>query len=83
MGQLVILAYSGGLNTSAIVPWLREARDAQVWCYAADDVYNQADATGFINLFGLPLRIASQVDADTSDQHVDRELLRPHLVSVR
>ena len=51
--------------------------------FEADDVYNQADATGFINLFGLPFRIASQVDADTSDQHVDRELLRPHLVSVR
>ncbi len=51
--------------------------------FEADDVYNQADATGFINLFGLPLRIASQVDADTSDQHVDREVLKPHLVSVR
>ena len=22
-----------------------------------DDVYNQADATGFINLFGLPLQV--------------------------
>ena len=22
-----------------------------------DDVYNQADATGFINLFGLPLKV--------------------------
>ena len=24
MGPLVVLAYSGGLDTSAIVPWLRE-----------------------------------------------------------
>jgi len=25
-GPLVVLAYSGGLDTSAIVPWLREQR---------------------------------------------------------
>jgi len=26
--------------------------------FGQDDVYNQADATGFINLFGLPLTVA-------------------------
>jgi argininosuccinate synthase len=36
MSQLVVLAYSGGLDTSAIVPWLREHHDARVLCYAAD-----------------------------------------------
>jgi argininosuccinate synthase len=36
MGQLVVLAYSGGLDTSAIVPWLKEQHDARVLCYAAD-----------------------------------------------
>ena len=36
MGQLVVLAYSGGLDTSAIVPWLKEHYDARVLCYAAD-----------------------------------------------
>ncbi len=36
MGQLVVLAYSGGLDTSAIVPWLKEHHDARVLCYAAD-----------------------------------------------
>ena len=25
--------------------------------FEEDDVYNQADAAGFINLFGLPLKI--------------------------
>ena len=35
MGQLVVLAYSGGLDTSAIVPWLKEKYDARVLCYAA------------------------------------------------
>jgi len=36
MGQLVVLAYSGGLDTSAIVPWLKEHHGARVLCYAAD-----------------------------------------------
>lgn len=36
MKPVVMLAYSGGLDTSAIVPWLRETRDAEVFCFAAD-----------------------------------------------
>jgi argininosuccinate synthase len=35
-GPLVVLAYSGGLDTSAIVPWLREQYGARVVCFAAD-----------------------------------------------
>jgi len=27
--------------------------------FGADDVYNQADAKGFINLFGLPMKVAA------------------------
>ncbi|HTR22090.1 MAG TPA: argininosuccinate synthase [Gemmatimonadales bacterium] len=36
MGPRVVLAYSGGLDTSAIVPWLAERYDARVICFAAD-----------------------------------------------
>jgi argininosuccinate synthase len=36
MSSLVVLAYSGGVDTSAIVPWLREKYGARVLCYAAD-----------------------------------------------
>ncbi|MBA2565728.1 MAG: argininosuccinate synthase, partial [Gemmatimonadetes bacterium] len=32
----VVLAYSGGLDTSIIVPWLRETHGADVICVAAD-----------------------------------------------
>jgi argininosuccinate synthase len=32
----VVLAYSGGLDTSVIVPWLREHYDCEVICYCAD-----------------------------------------------
>jgi len=34
--SLIVLAYSGGLDTSAIVPWLRERYGARVLCFAAD-----------------------------------------------
>jgi argininosuccinate synthase len=36
MAFTVVLAYSGGLDTSIIVPWLRENYDAEVICLAAD-----------------------------------------------
>lgn len=36
MSFTVVLAYSGGLDTSIIVPWLRENYDAEVICMAAD-----------------------------------------------
>jgi len=36
MAERVVLAYSGGLDTSAIVPWLREHYGAAVICVAAD-----------------------------------------------
>ena len=36
MPQTIVLAYSGGLDTSIIVPWLREHYDARVICVAAD-----------------------------------------------
>jgi len=32
----IVLAYSGGLDTSIIVPWLKERYDARVICVAAD-----------------------------------------------
>jgi argininosuccinate synthase len=36
MGNKVALAYSGGLDTSIIVPWLRENHGLEVVCVAAD-----------------------------------------------
>jgi len=32
----VVLAYSGGLDTSIIVPWLRHNYDCEVICFTAD-----------------------------------------------
>ena len=32
----VVLAYSGGLDTSVIIPWLKETYGCEVIAYAAD-----------------------------------------------
>ena len=36
MKEKVILAYSGGLDTTAIIPWLKETYDYEVICVCAD-----------------------------------------------
>ena len=35
----------------------------EIATFGEDHVYDQADATGFINLFGLPIKVQAQVDA--------------------
>ena len=34
--EKIVLAYSGGLDTSVILPWLKEKYDCQVIAFAAD-----------------------------------------------
>ena len=34
----------------------------EIATFGEDNVYNQADATGFINLFGLPIKVQAQVN---------------------
>lgn len=36
MKKKIVLAYSGGLDTSIILKWLQETYDAEIICYAAD-----------------------------------------------
>ena len=36
MKEKVILAYSGGLDTTAIIPWLKENYDYEVICVCID-----------------------------------------------
>ena len=35
----------------------------EIATFGEDNVYNQADATGFINLFGLPVKVQAEVSA--------------------
>ena len=36
MKEKVVLAYSGGLDTTAIIPWLKETYDYDVVCVCID-----------------------------------------------
>lgn len=62
--KTIVLAYSGGLDTSIIVPWLREHYDARVVCVAADigqgdeleGVREKAIASGAAECFIADLR---------------------------
>ena len=42
----VVLAYSGGLDTSVIVPWLKENYGCEVVCFCADIGQSDEDLTG-------------------------------------
>jgi argininosuccinate synthase len=42
----VVLAYSGGLDTSVIVPWLKETYDVEVICFAANLGQGDAELKG-------------------------------------
>src|SRR5687768_14318777 len=46
MPRTIVLAYSGGLDTSIIVPWLIENYDARVVCVAADIGQGTAELSG-------------------------------------
>lgn len=46
MPRTIALAYSGGLDTSIIVPWLREHYDARVICVAANIGQDAGELTG-------------------------------------
>jgi argininosuccinate synthase len=46
MSRTIVLAYSGGLDTSIIVPWLLEHYDARVICVAADIGQGDAELNG-------------------------------------
>ena len=46
---------SGGMSAGAKSPYSLYSQEFVT--FERDEVYNQADATGFINLFGLPLKV--------------------------
>ena len=41
--------------------------------FGEDDVYNQADADGFINLFGLPMKVSAMLDIEGSGRSKYRQ----------
>ena len=41
--------------------------------FGEEDVYNQADAEGFIKLFGLPMKVAAMLDIEGSGRSKYRQ----------
>ena len=77
MGQAVVLAYSGGLDTSAIVPWLREHYNATVHCIAVDVGQGARELAG-VEQKAIRSGAASCVVEDVRERFV-REFIWPTL----
>lgn len=55
-GEVKLKLYKGNLiNAGVTSPYTLYSED--IATFGADEVYNQADSAGFINLFGLPIKV--------------------------
>ena len=60
-GDVRLKLYKGNIiNAGVTSPYT--LYDEEVATFDEDEVYNQADAAGFINLFGLPIKVRAQLD---------------------
>lgn len=58
-GDVKLKLYKGNIIDAGVTsPY--SLYDEEVATFSEDQVYNQTDATGFINLFGLPLKVMAQ-----------------------
>ena len=59
-GEVKLKLYKGNIiNAGVTSPY--SLYDPEVATFDADEVYNQADSEGFINLFGLPLKVQAKL----------------------
>ncbi|MEX0787575.1 MAG: argininosuccinate synthase [Anaerolineales bacterium] len=70
----VVLAYSGGLDTSVIVPWLREAYDCEVICFTAD--IGQGEELGGLEAKALASGASRLVIRDLREEFAREHLFR-------
>ena len=60
-GEVKFKLYKGNIiNAGVTSPYT--LYDEEVATFDADEVYNQADSAGFINLFGLPIKVKAKLD---------------------
>jgi len=60
-GEVKLKLYKGNImNAGVKSPY--SLYDEAIATFEADEVYNQKDAEGFINLFGLPLKVKAMLD---------------------
>ena len=72
--QRVVLAYSGGLDTSVIVPWLREHYGCEVVCFTAD--IGQGDELTGLEAKALASGASRLIQRDLREEFARDYLLR-------
>ncbi len=60
-GAVKLKLYKGNIITAGITS-PDTLYDEEVATFSADDVYDQSDSAGFINLFGLPIKVKAKLD---------------------
>ena len=59
-GDVTLKLYKGNMiNASVSSPY--SLYDPEIATFDEDNVYNQADSAGFINLFGLPIKVCAKM----------------------
>lgn len=66
-GEVKLKLYKGNIiNAGVTSPYTLYSEDFA--SFGEDDVYNQKDSAGFINLFGLPIKVKALLDAERNDK---------------
>ncbi len=61
-GDVKLKLYKGNMiNAGVTSPY--SLYDPEIATFDEDEVYDQKDSAGFINLFGLPIKVKAQIDA--------------------
>lgn len=62
-GEVKLKLYKGNIiNSSVTSPY--SLYSEEIATFGEDEVYNQADSAGFINLFGLPIKVKAMLDGE-------------------
>ena len=78
--EKVVLAYSGGLDTTAIIPWLKETYDYDVVCCCVDcgqgeELDGLEERASTPVLLNYILKISPMISVKTTSCHVYRQML--------
>ena len=66
-GHVKMKLYKGNIiNAGVTSPYTLYSEDFA--SFGEDDVYDQTDAKGFINLFGLPIKVKALLDAERNNK---------------
>ena len=66
-GDVKLKLYKGNIIDAGVTsPY--SLYDPEIATFDEDEVYNQADADGFINLFGLPIKVYAHMKAQTENK---------------